>query len=225
MSRFALLVALMMAGIVIAQPARDVFPPPDVVAKTSATIHIPTPESPEWRFLLQKSIQDELALTARQKAELSLLESMDWKIAAILSDASFGLVPSAEFARAIPKARQEFLKNGLTESQQKRLRQIVFQLKEREFGAHVAFTWTVHELGLRPDQLEDVTSIKGQRVEDIAKLVIRQGEAEGRGGEWRDVREDGGDVDADAAGAVERDEGKGVWGEGEYRLFNHGCHS
>jgi Spy/CpxP family protein refolding chaperone len=44
-------------------------------------------------------------------------------------------------------------------------------LKEREFGAYAAVAMAAKELAMRADQLEDVTSIKGERVEAIAKLV------------------------------------------------------
>jgi hypothetical protein len=64
-----------------------------------------------------------------------------------------------------------FLAKSLTKEQSTRLRQIEFQLKEREFGAYAAFAMSAKDLGLRADQVEDVTSLKGLRVEEIAKLV------------------------------------------------------
>src|SRR5205814_2168712 len=77
-----------------------------------------------------------------------------------------------ESARAIQAlARNNFFTKTLTKVQRTRLRLIEYQLKEREFGAYAALAMAAKDVGLRGDQLEDVTSIKGQRVEDIAKLV------------------------------------------------------
>lgn len=171
MSRFALIVVFLFTSITIAQPAKDIVPPSDVVAKTSPAFFLPPADSPEWRFLSQSSIQDEINLTARQKATMKAIDSVDWEIAGVYSDLSLGFFSQKDFRRAVPKARQDFVAKTLTLEQQKRLQQILFQLKEREFGAHAAFVIATRDLGLRPEQLDDVDSIRGDRVDEIAKLV------------------------------------------------------
>src|SRR5262245_17209502 len=106
MSRFALLVALFLTATAIAQPAKGIIPPSDVLAKVPPAFSIPPSDAPEWRFLHQPSIQDELDLTTRQKATMKAIDAVDWEISIVYSDLSLGLVPHSEFRRAVPKARQ-----------------------------------------------------------------------------------------------------------------------
>ena len=65
----------------------------------------------------------------------------------------------------------DFLATGLTKAQRTRLDQILFQLREKEFGRHQAFAMAARDLGLRPDQVEDVQNVKAVRVEEIEKAV------------------------------------------------------
>jgi hypothetical protein len=169
---------LIVAAIVQAQPdtwervkpARDVIPPGDVQRQFTDPIRVGPIVPSEWRCLEQASVRDELKLTAIQKQSLDALSRPE------LLETALPLLWSSyvttEMVREwLPSARDAFLKVTLTKEQQVRLRQVVYQLKEREFGAHAAFAMAAKDLGLGTDQLEDVTSIKGQRVEEIAKLV------------------------------------------------------
>ena len=126
--------------------------------------------SPEWRSLHHEAVQTELKLSPTQKASFDFLA--DWSLYfTTIRFGSLGYIPATTARELLPKSREHYLTTTLTKAQHTRLRQIVFQLKVREFGAHAAFTMVAKDLGLRPDQLEDVKSIRGVRVEEIAKLV------------------------------------------------------
>jgi hypothetical protein len=163
-----LLILLAFAGTALAQR----YGTPEPVGLSSDPIQLAASSPPEWNFLLQTSVREDLKITAAQKAAMErLLGEIDLSTADAYSWLSLGMIPPGEFNRTFPRAQEQFLKAGLTPAQQQRLRQIIFQLKEREFGAHAAFTLAAKDLGLSGDQLEDVMSIRGQRVEEIAKLV------------------------------------------------------
>jgi hypothetical protein len=125
----------------------------------------------EWRLLSQSTVRDDLGLTNEQKTALERVEA--WQAipyAALFWGTRGACTP--EMANSFKEqARDEYLTKTLMPAQRTRLRQIEYQLKEREFGAHLALAMAARQLGLCADQLEDVTSIKGQRVEEIAKLV------------------------------------------------------
>jgi hypothetical protein len=175
---FTLLLLLVVAASLQAQPdtwervkpARDVIPPGDVQRQFTDPIRVGQIVPSEWRCLEQARVRDELKLTAMQKQTLDALSRPDLLEAAL--PLLWSSYVTAETVREwLPSARDAFLNSTLTKEQQVRLRQVVYQLKEREFGAHAAFAMAAKDLGLGTDQLEDVTSIKGQRVEEIAKLV------------------------------------------------------
>jgi hypothetical protein len=172
MFRSAIFVALVAAAGMHAQPAAwqsDALRAPDVRQATNA-IYLPPIVPPAWQYLKQPSVRAELNLTGAQKARFDLLIHLG-KTTGILELCSLGLVPTGAIGQALPQARDNFLANTLNKDQRLRLRQIEFQLKEREFGAHAAFAMAARDLGLRPDQIEDVSSLKSLRVEEIAKLV------------------------------------------------------
>lgn len=169
---FTLLLLPIVAASVQAQPDtwERVKPTRDVQRQFTDPIRVGPIVPSEWRCLEQASVRDELKLTAIQKQKLDALSHPE------LLEAALPLLWSSyvttEMVREwLPSARDSFLTATLTKEQQVRLRQVVYQLKEREFGAHAAFAMAAKDLGLGTDQLEDVTSIKGQRVEEIAKLV------------------------------------------------------
>jgi hypothetical protein len=123
---------------------------------------------PGLKLLSQPAVQTDVSLTAGQKAEVVALNRLwdqsprAWETALV----------GPEVARAaVAQLTQEFLTKGLTKEQRTRLDQIVFQLREKEFGAYAAFAMASRDLGLRADQVEDVQNLKGLRVEDIAKHV------------------------------------------------------
>jgi len=123
---------------------------------------------PGVRLLSQPAVQADVGLTAEQKAEVVALNHLwgqsprTWETA---------LVPPEVARAAVAHVTQEFLARGLTKEQRTRLDQVVFQLREKEFGAHAAFAMAARDLGLRADQLDDVHNLKGLRVEEIAKHV------------------------------------------------------
>jgi hypothetical protein len=125
---------------------------------------------PEWRFLQEQRVRTELKLLPAQVATVELLAELSNFHFAIRC-VSLGCVPSIVIRTELPRARELFIAKTLSNEQRTRLRQIVFQLKEREFGAYAAFAMAARDLGLLPDQLDDVATIKGERVEAIVKLV------------------------------------------------------
>src|SRR5262249_14485616 len=82
-----------------------------------------------------------------------------------------GYVPADVVRAATNERTANFLATGLTKDQRTRLGQIHFQLREKEFGPHLAFAMAARDLGLRADQKEDVSTLKVLRVEEIDKVV------------------------------------------------------
>src|SRR5262245_9688716 len=169
MARIATILALALATAAHAQPARGVRPPVQW-QQVEHAIFLPPIVSPGWQYLKQSSVRTELSLTAAQKARLDLLVLLE-TFPDSLELPSLGLAPTSVVREAVAQVCEDFLTKTLTKEQSARLRQIEFQSKEREFGAHAAFAMSAKDVGLRPDQLQDVTSLKGLRVEEIAKLV------------------------------------------------------
>jgi hypothetical protein len=137
----------------------------------SPAIYLPPVASPGFKLLSQPAVQAELRLTARQKEAVMILTDVGTVSPHVWEAGSLGRV-TPDLARAeIERQTKEFLDAGLTKEQRGRLDQIVFQLREKEFGAHAAFAMAARDLALRADQLEDVQNLKGLRVEEIAKHV------------------------------------------------------
>lgn len=170
MCRLTCIALLATATLALAQPARDVYPP-GTVFRSLPPISVAPIVPVESRLLSLPAVQSDLELTAEQKRALENVEKQQSTPVGAISLGIFGWL-DLETAQAIQTlARVNFFNKTLTKAQRTRLRQIEYQLKEREFGAYAALAMAAKDLGLRADQLEDVTSIKGQRVEDIAKLV------------------------------------------------------
>jgi hypothetical protein len=126
---------------------------------------------PAFRLLDEPAVQKDIGLTDPQKAAAGQIR-LSWPLAANgLRLGRFGYVPADVMRAAIDQRTADFLAKDLTKEQRTRLDQIVFQLREREFGAHQAFTMAARDLRLRPDQMEDVRTLKALRVEEIATEV------------------------------------------------------
>lgn len=124
------------------------------------------------RLLDYASVRDDVGLSPRQKEKFDSLQTA-WSISAQAWVAASIVWITPEIARtAIDQHTRDFLTKELTAAQRKRLEQIEFQLKEREYGAHAAFSMAAGDLGLRSDQMDDVKTLKGLRVEEITKHVI-----------------------------------------------------
>jgi len=161
----ALLVLALAAGTATAQPPRL------RLVTAAPTIQLAPIPPAGLRFLEHSAVRTELALTAKQKETADRLLALwnvpprDWE------GGSLGWVPAAAAEAMIRQRTDDFLSTDLTRDQQTRLNQVMYQLKEREFGAHAAFAMAAKDLGLRADQAEDVDNIKWARVEDILKAV------------------------------------------------------
>ena len=159
-----LLALVAAAGTANGQARRELPPPPP-------SIHLPPVVSPSLKLLTQPAVQTELGLTPRQKEAAEALNSA-WTITPRAWEfGTLGLVTPEMGRAAVMKRTKDFLDNGLLKTQRERLDQLVFQLREREFGAYAAFAMAARDLGLRPEQVEDVTNLKGLRVQEIAKHV------------------------------------------------------
>lgn len=169
MTRTATLALLLLAGPALAQFGRNFWPRPDQAPAEPPAIRLPPIVPPEWTLLSQPAVRAELGLTKEQAAALDAFQNP--AAGEAVSAASLGWL-SPEAGRALLSAgRDAYVSTGLTKAQQARLKQILFQLKEKEFGSYAAFAMSARDLGLRPDQKEDVSWLKGQRVDEIAKLV------------------------------------------------------
>lgn len=157
MTRLTCAILLLLAGSAAAQSWQ---PPP--------TIFLCPVVPPGLKVLSSSAVQADVGLTANQKAEVASLNRVwdqsprTWETALVGPDTA---------RAAVAHVTQEFLTKRLTKEQRTRLDQIVFQLREKEFGAHAAFAMASRDLGLRADQAEDVQNLKGLRAEEIAKHV------------------------------------------------------
>src|SRR5262245_23331828 len=135
----------------------------------SPPIHLPPVVSPSLRLLTQPAVQAELSLTDRQKQAVVDLNGA-WDISPrTWETGSLGWL-TPEIGRAAVMLRtKQFLETGLTKDQRARLDQVVFQLREREFGAYAAFAMAARDLNLRPEQVKDLPNSKGREVKEIAK--------------------------------------------------------
>jgi hypothetical protein len=135
------------------------------------SIHIAPVVPPAFRLLAEPVVQKEVGLTDAQKAAMDEIRR-DWDVPARgLWFGYLGHVPGDVLRAAADERTANFLARGLTKDQRTRLDQIYFQLREKEFGPHLAFAMAARDLGLRPDQSEDVRTLKALRVEEIDKVV------------------------------------------------------
>lgn len=135
------------------------------------TIHVGPIVPPAFRLLAEPAVQKEINLNGAQAAAADQVRR-SWTIPP--SGVWFGyigLVPAEPLRAAANQRTADFMARTLTKEQRTRLDQIVFQLREKEFGPHYALAMAARDLGLRADQLEDVGTLKALRVEEIAKVV------------------------------------------------------
>lgn len=166
MTRLVCVTLVLTAGFVSAQTRE----PPVASARSGPPAIFLSPIMPPGlKLLSQPAVQTDVGLSAEQKAEVVALNQLwgqslnTWEVVWV----------TPEMARAlIARRTEEFLTKSLTKEQRTRLDQIVFQLREKEFGAHAAFAMAARDLGLRSDQLEDLQNLKGLRVEEITKHVV-----------------------------------------------------
>jgi hypothetical protein len=174
---------LLLAGPAAAQPAAGTRPPPEVSLTSAPSaaspfvpgvpppIHLAPVVPPALKLLTHPSVQTEIALNGRQTVTVQNL-TRAWDITPRIWEPGTLFLISPEMGRAAVMQRtKEFFDTGLTKEQRTRLDQIVFQLREREFGAYAAFAMAARDLRLRPDQVEDVSNLKGLRIEEIARHV------------------------------------------------------
>jgi hypothetical protein len=135
------------------------------------TIHVAPVVPSTFRLLTDPGVQQDVGLNAAQQAAADRVRQLLDRPVRAASLGRFGVIP-ADAVRASRVARIDaYLSDTLTKAQRTRLDQILFQLREREFGPHIAFAMAARDLGLRPDQVDDARAIKVQRVEEIAKVV------------------------------------------------------
>jgi hypothetical protein len=140
-------------------------------ATADTTVRVAPVVPPDFRLLSEQAVVKELALTIQQQQAVDKLRLSADASSRDMNLGRFGMVPANALRVGITQQINDFLENDLTKEQRARLDQIAFQLREREFGSHQAFVMAARDLRLRPDQLEDVRNLKGQRVEEIAKSV------------------------------------------------------
>ena len=145
--------------------------PAAVAAQSPPPIYVAPVVPPAFRLLADPAVQKDIGLTAIQKVAADKVRE-GWAIpAGGVPLGRFGTVPSELFRNAANARTADFLAKGLTKAQRTRLDQILFQLREKEFGAHQALAMAARDLGLRADQVEDVRHLKVQRVEAIDQAV------------------------------------------------------
>jgi len=127
---------------------------------------------PAFRLLDEPAVQKDIGLTDPQKGAAEQIRSC-WPLTGTgLCLGWLGYIPPDLMRAAVDRRTADFLDTVLKKEQRTRLDQILFQLREKEFGSHQAFAMAARDLGLRPDQLEDVRTLKALRVEEIATEVI-----------------------------------------------------
>lgn len=171
MNRLATCILLGVVAVAGAQPRIPVLRPGESWPSPVKVIEVAPIVPVEWRLLAQPAVRKDLELNPAQTKSLDLVLALQ-----SVSNAAFYWGTRGSFTSDMVKSLKEFVRDefwtqSLTKAQRMRLRQIEYQLKEREFGAHAALAMAARDLGLRTDQLEDVSSIKGQRVEELARLV------------------------------------------------------
>jgi hypothetical protein len=170
-----------LAGVAAAQPATGIVPPVfqpvsndpagAPAAQVVPAIYVAPVVPPAFRLLAEPAVQADIGLTAEQKAAADKVRE-GWAVPARgVSLGRFGFVPGDVLRAAANQWTADFVATGLTKEQRTRLDQILFQLREKEFGRHQAFAMAARDLGLRPDQVEDVQNVKAVRVEEIEKAV------------------------------------------------------
>lgn len=112
--------------------------PAAVAAQTPPPIHVAPVVPPALRLLEDPAVQKEVGLTADQKAAADRVRQ-GWSLPArAIHLGRFGTIPPEAFRAGANARTAEFLARGLTKDQWTRLNQILFQLREREFGPHQA---------------------------------------------------------------------------------------
>jgi hypothetical protein len=168
-----LIALLLIAGAAMSQPAKGIGPTTALpfVPAVPPPIFLSPVVSPALKLLTQASVQTEIGLNGRQQRIVEMLNAA-WAISPRVWEPGTLWLITPEMGRAaIMLKTKEFFENELTKEQRTRLDQIVFQLREREFGAYAAFAMAARDIGLRDEQMEDVTNLKGLRVEEISKHV------------------------------------------------------
>ena len=156
------LISLLSILVLTAAVAAQSPPPP---------IHVAPVVPPAFLLLADPAVQQEIALRGDQKTAADRVR-LGWSVPARgLHLGRFGKVPADSLRAAANTRTASFLENGLTKEQRTRLDQILFQLREKEFGSHQALVMAARDLGLRADQMEDVRTLKTLRVEEIDKAV------------------------------------------------------
>lgn len=135
------------------------------------TIHVAPTVPPAFRLLADPAVQKDVGLNGAQTFAADRLRQALARPVRTVSLGRFGTIPADTFRELRTAQANEFLTVTLTKEQRGRLDQILFQLREKEFGPHLAFGMAARELRLRPDQVDDVRAIKRQRVEEIARAV------------------------------------------------------
>ena len=102
-------------------------------------IHVAPVVPPAFRLLGDPAVQKDINLTDAQKAAAERVRQASNQPVRGLPLGRFGFVPAGAFRLAIDAQTAAFLADGLTKEQRTRLDQILFQLREREFGPHLAF--------------------------------------------------------------------------------------
>ncbi len=137
----------------------------------NAEIRVAPLVPPPLRLLVAPAVQAEVKLTDKQKESFAALAA-SWELSAdSLRHRALGWRHGTDGIAEVEARTREFWKNDLTEAQAIRLRQIHFQVTERQLGEHGAVAAAGRQLGLRPDQDDEVTELKFARVDEVAKLV------------------------------------------------------
>jgi hypothetical protein len=142
-----------------------------IAAAETPTIQVAPTVPPVFRLLAEPAVQKDISLTDEQRAAADAVRRQLAIPSRAIYLGNFGTVPAESIRAGRIGMTDKFLAKTLTKEQRTRLDQILFQLREKEFGPHMAFAMAARDLGLRADQLEDVRSLKGLRVEEIAKTV------------------------------------------------------
>jgi hypothetical protein len=145
--------------------------PAAVAAQTPPPIYVAPVVPPALRLLDDPAVQKDVGLSADQSAAADKVRQ-GWSVPSReIHLGRFGRVPPEAFRVGANARTAEFLARGLTKAQRTRLDQILFQLREKEFGPHQALAMAARDLGLRSDQVEDVRNLKVLRVEAIDQTV------------------------------------------------------
>ncbi|HVK13695.1 MAG TPA: hypothetical protein VM597_33420 [Gemmataceae bacterium] len=163
----SLVSALVVAAGAVAQPAapkKSAEPPPPISI---------TPSMPAaLRLLTAPAVQKDVGLTPTQLETVEALTA-EWVTPAdTWALRGIGWLTPAQARAETARRTNAFLTKGLSKDQARRVEQIGYQLREKEFGAHAVFAASARALGLRDDQAEDIPNIQAARVDEITRLVL-----------------------------------------------------